>query len=119
MTVRYLGARPNRSVSLSGKVTAAAADGKSFTLETTPGRGAAAKTVAVKLTERTRVTYTGVGPGGAKPTAGYRASLLLEDGSQDTAAQVRFSGAADPGRAFGVGGIGAGGGGGLPPDGPE
>jgi RNA polymerase sigma factor (sigma-70 family) len=122
VTVRYLGSRPNRAASLSGKVTAAAADGKSFTLETTPARGAAAKTVTVKLTEKTRVTYSGVGPGGAKPTAGYRASLLLEDGSPDTAAQVRFSGAADTWRGFGPGGLGGGGvggGGGLPPDDPE
>jgi hypothetical protein len=129
VTVRYIGARPTRTASLFGKVTAAAAGGKSFTLETTPRRGAAAKSVEVKLTEKTRVTYSGVGTGGAKPTVGYRATLLLEDGAPDTAAQVRFTGAADPWRGFapggagggviGGGGTGAGGAGGPPPDDPE
>jgi hypothetical protein len=129
VTVRYIGARPTRPASLLGKVTAVAAGGKSFTLETTPRRGAAAKSVAVKLTEKTRVTYSGVATGGAQPIVGYRASLLLEDGSPDTAAQVRFTGAAESWRGFppgglgggGIGGLGAGAGGagGFPPDDPE
>jgi hypothetical protein len=108
-------------VSLNGKVTAVAADGKSFTLETARTRGAAPRSVQVKLTERTRVGYQGVGPGGARPTVGYRATLLLEDGSPDTAGQVHFAGDAAPLPAFGAGGGGVGGGGlgGPPPDDPD
>ncbi len=123
VTVRYLGARP-RPVSLSGKVTAVAADGQSFTLEAARPRGEGPRSVQVKLTEKASVSYHGVGPGGARPTVGYRASLLMEDGSPDTAAQVRFMGDAAPwpGVGAGGGGLGGGGAGGLggpPLDDPE
>ncbi|HZY88476.1 MAG TPA: hypothetical protein VFE78_26880, partial [Gemmataceae bacterium] len=120
VTVRYIAAQPSRAVSLNGKVTAVAADCKSFTLETARTRGAAPRSVQVKLTEKTRVSYLGVGPGGAKPTVGYWVALQLEEGSPDTSAQVRFAGDG-PVIGFGVGaggagGLGGGGLGGPPPD---
>jgi hypothetical protein len=110
VTAWFIGAPANRGAALSGKVKAVAAGGKSFTLEVPPRRGAPAKAVEVKLTEKTRVGYQGVGPGGAKPTPGYTASVRLEDGNEDTAAQVQFLGPDASRLRMGAGGGGIGGG---------
>lgn len=93
--INFMGTAREREIpTVAGKVLAVAADGKSLTIETPPPRdvrGGAAKKVEVKLTDKTNLLYNGVGPGGAKPTVGYLASAVLEDGSMDTAVQVYLS----------------------------
>lgn len=72
-----------------GQVASVGADGKSFTLEMRPQeRGGEPKKVNVAITERTQVTYNGVGPDGAKLTEGYLAEVWLQDGSTDTAENI-------------------------------
>jgi RNA polymerase sigma factor (sigma-70 family) len=75
---------------LRGRVVGVAPGGKGFTVELPPAeRGAEGKRVEVKITDRTRVVYMGVGPDGARLTEGYAAQVWLEDGSAAT--QVMLS----------------------------
>jgi hypothetical protein len=79
------GQKPDHSgrvVSVSGKV---------LTVERTPAKGEEAAKTEIKLTDATRESYNGVPPDGAKPVAGYVVQVWLAEGSQDTAARVRFS----------------------------
>jgi hypothetical protein len=46
----------------------------------------------VKIGEKTTVTYHGVGPNGAEPTASYGAAVRFEEGSKEVAAGVTFTG---------------------------
>jgi hypothetical protein len=86
------GTPPDRS----GKVVAIAKDGKGLTLELPPAeRGAEATRLEIKLTDKTRALFHGIGPGGAMPAEGYTALVWLEKGSKDTAAQVVFRGGAE------------------------
>ena len=76
---------------LSGKAVGVSKDGKTITLEMPPQeRGGEAKRTDVKITDKTEITYNGVGLNGAKPTEGYLAHAWLESGSTDTAAKVSF-----------------------------
>jgi RNA polymerase sigma factor (sigma-70 family) len=76
---------------VAGQVVGVAKDGKGFTVEL-PGQGREApKRVDIKITDKTRVAYEGVGPDGAKPTEGYAAQVRLVDESKDTAALILFA----------------------------
>ncbi len=78
-----------RYKTLVGKVVGVAKDGRGVTLELRPqARGEEAPRTEVKFTDKTRVVYQGVAPGGAQPTEGYFAQVELQDGSNDTAAAV-------------------------------
>src|SRR5262249_41377210 len=80
-----------RGTTVEGKVVAVSKDGKTVTLEQRPtARGEDAPKIDVKITDKTRVAYNGVGPDGARPTEGYYAQVRLEEGSKDKAAQVMF-----------------------------
>src|SRR5262249_40805629 len=101
--VALQGVVKERYQTLRGRVAAVAADGRGLTLELPPARdargdggrrGAEPRKVDVKFTDKTNVIYHGVGPGGARPTEGYSAGVILEDGSPDTAAQVYLFGPA-------------------------
>ncbi len=77
---------------LRAKVFHVSEDDRTLTLETPgPGRGDPPQMVDVKLTDKTSVVYEGVGPDGARLTAGYVAEVTLVEGSKDTAAQVVLS----------------------------
>lgn len=90
--------RPERPApALVGKVVEVAKDGKSFAVETPPTeRGGAPGKTTVKFAEKAAVTYQGVGPDGAKPTADYQVMVWFEKDSKDTAATVQFTGLAIP-----------------------
>lgn len=77
-----------------GQVVNVAADGKTFTLEMTLGRGpdAEKKRLECKLTDQTQVRYHYVPKDAAKPTAGYGAEVWLDDSSRENrAARVEFT----------------------------
>ncbi len=77
----------------SGRVVAVAKDAKSITIETpSPNRGEAPVKQEVKLTDKTKLTFSGVGTGGAKIAEGLAAQVWLADGTKDTAASVSFLG---------------------------
>jgi hypothetical protein len=65
--------------------------GKVLTVETMPAKGEEAGKTEIKFTDATRESYHGVPADGAKPVAGYLVQVWLAEGSQDTAARVRFS----------------------------
>jgi RNA polymerase sigma factor (sigma-70 family) len=76
---------------VAGQVVGVGKDGKGFTLEL-PARGRELpERVDIKITDKTRVAYHGVGPDGAKPAEGYAAQVRLVDESKDTAAVVLFA----------------------------
>ena len=74
---------------VSGRVTAVAADGKALTLEVYR-KGQPPASTEVRLTERTRLQYTGVDKDGQKPTVGYLARVWLKEGAADTATEIQF-----------------------------
>ncbi len=87
---------------VSGKVTNLSKDGTTLTLEI--GRGESGKTVEVKLTVGTVLTYSGVVQGGTRPTVGYTADVWLERASKTDAAAINFRAggrAAESGRGTG------------------
>jgi RNA polymerase sigma factor (sigma-70 family) len=88
--VALFGTVKERDQLLTGRVTGFSKDGKTFTLEQPGRRGDDTPTLDVKFTEKTKVTYNGVGTGEAKLTEGYYAQVRLKDGSKDTAAAVVF-----------------------------
>jgi hypothetical protein len=93
------GGRPeaggDKKVPLAGKVIDVAKDGKGFTLEIS-GRDEEAKKLFIKMNDKTSIIYVGVGPNGAKPTEGYRATVKLAENSTDLAAGVTFHGPEGP-----------------------
>lgn len=95
--VLFIGATPERWTMVTGKVIAVAKDGKSFSVEGVTKRGEEPKRVEVKLTDKTQLSFFGVGPGEAKITEGMVAQVRLLDGSTDTAGQVIFSKAGERG----------------------
>jgi len=84
-------ARPN----LMGKIEEVAKDGKSITL-VVPGknRGEGAEKITIKLADKCKLLFRGVGPGGAKLSAGQAAQVWLVDGSKDTAETIHAGGSA-------------------------
>jgi hypothetical protein len=92
---------------LNAKVVASANDGKAITLEIPPQkRGEEARRADIRFTDKTDVSYFGVGVNSAKPTEGYRAEVWLRTGSVDTADKVRFTAVDNSrqGRSFLTGG---------------
>jgi RNA polymerase sigma factor (sigma-70 family) len=97
--VALSGVVPERWATLRGKVVGVSRDGATFTLEQPPAvRGGKPRQVEVKLTGQTRISYSNIGPDGAKPTAGYSAVVRLLDGSKTTAAWATFERRGDRGR---------------------
>jgi hypothetical protein len=94
----FLGRVKERDTVVAGKVVVVSKDGKSITLQLPPPGRSEEVLLVVKITDRTRIGYTGVGPGEAKPTEGYRAHVLLKEGTKDTAAGVMFGKAGRDGR---------------------
>lgn len=79
--------------SLTGKIVALAADAKSFTIATPPAnRGDEPGKQEVKLNDKTKLTFFGVGPDGAKLSEGLTAQVWLAEGSKETAATVNLQG---------------------------
>jgi ferric-dicitrate binding protein FerR (iron transport regulator) len=78
-----------KEAQVNGRVIKVAADGKLLTLEIY-GKGERPTQAEVKLTDRSRLMYTGIDKEGAKPTVGYAAQVWLKEGTKDTAAEVRF-----------------------------
>ena len=79
---------------LTGPVVAVSKDGRVVTVETAPPNprtGDEAKRSDIRLTDKTEVTYSGVGLNGAAPSVGYHAEVSLQQGSADTAARVHFT----------------------------
>jgi RNA polymerase sigma factor (sigma-70 family) len=90
--VAFTAPAPERWKMLTGKVVAVGKDGSSFTLEQPATvRGEEPTRTEIKLSTKTRISYFGVGPDGAKVTEGLIAHVALLDGSKDTGAQVTFS----------------------------
>jgi RNA polymerase sigma factor (sigma-70 family) len=88
-----------KATEFAGRVSAVAKDGKSITVAVPPPppaeRGAPPqepKMVAVKLGDKTVVTYQNVGPDGARPTEGYMVRVRPADNANDAAASVTFQG---------------------------
>jgi hypothetical protein len=83
---------------LSGKVMAAADDGKSFTLLIPPMKSKAGEEVAggkevkVALSDTSRIIFVNVAPNQAKIINGYAARVILAEGSKDNVATVIFTG---------------------------
>jgi RNA polymerase sigma factor (sigma-70 family) len=107
-----LPARRNRGPDVSGKLLSA--DDRTLTIEQpVASPGGEPKKVVLKLGAKSSFVYHNVGPGGAKPTEGQQAQVWLEDGSEDTAAEVALSGvvperwATLSGKVVGVSGDGA------------
>src|SRR5262249_29505857 len=76
---------------IAGQLVDPPGDGQRLLVEVSAkNKGDEAGRLAVKITDQTHITYNGVGPDGAKPTAGYHAQVWLADGSKDTAAEVRL-----------------------------
>ncbi len=85
------GTVPERWTTVTGKVVAVGKDAKSVTLEQPPTvRGEDGKRVEVKLTEKTKFAFFGVGLGEAKIAEGMMGQLRLLDGSTDTASHATF-----------------------------
>jgi RNA polymerase sigma factor (sigma-70 family) len=78
---------------VSGKVTEVAKDGKGITIELPAEvRGEEPKKVEFKFDDKTALSFSGVGPDGAKPTVGQIAHVRLEKGEKDPPASVAFMG---------------------------
>jgi RNA polymerase sigma factor (sigma-70 family) len=90
------GRRPESgAAAITGKVMAVAADGKSFTIATPPAnRGDEPGKLEIKLNDKSKLTFSNIGPGAAKIAEGLSARVVLADGSRDTAASATFVGAA-------------------------
>lgn len=78
----------SKAASLNGIVREVSADGSKITVEMYRKNDAPVQ-CTVSLTERTRVSYAGVEPGGEKPTVGYVALVWLADGG-DEATEIRL-----------------------------
>jgi hypothetical protein len=90
--VALAGNVPERWTTVSGKVVGVSADGTTITLEhPSNARGEEPKRIEIKITVQTRLSFSNVGPDGAKPTEGYTAQIRLLDGSKDTATQATFT----------------------------
>jgi RNA polymerase sigma factor (sigma-70 family) len=78
---------------LSFPVVAVDGGGKGITLEKSGKRES--EKVAIKFTEKTRVSFANVTRNGAKPTVGHVARVWLDDTARDTAKAVKFIGNAE------------------------
>ncbi len=74
----------------TGTIVSVSSDGKVLIVETPAAKGEEPARTEIKLTDATRESYHGVAADGAKPTEGYGVQVWLAEGSQETAARVRF-----------------------------
>jgi RNA polymerase sigma factor (sigma-70 family) len=99
--VIFVGTVPERWATVSGKVADVLETdmaGMMIVIEQPlAARGEEPKRTKIKLTDKTRVVFFGVGPGEAKPAVGMDVVVRLLDGSTDTAAQATFGKAAERG----------------------
>jgi RNA polymerase sigma factor (sigma-70 family) len=90
--VAVFAAPKQRWASLEGRVVGVSKDGKSFTLQGRPmARDEEPTKIDVKISDKTHVSYFGIGTGEAKLTEGYFVRVLLVDGSKDVAMSVMFT----------------------------
>jgi RNA polymerase sigma factor (sigma-70 family) len=76
---------------LSSRQFTLSQDGKVITMELPPQeRGGEGSKVDIKIDDKTRLLYHNVAPGGDQPSEGYIATVLLAEGSKDTAAAISF-----------------------------
>jgi RNA polymerase sigma factor (sigma-70 family) len=91
--VTFHGAQHFRTPDVGGKVISIGKDGKSITLEAgARGRGEEGKTLEIKLTDKTLLSFSQVGKDGAKLAEGQMARIWLADNSKDTADTAHFAG---------------------------
>jgi hypothetical protein len=88
-----------RRADVMGRVTSVSPDGKTLTLSAPPrpgpdgqppARDARGEQVTVNVTDRTQMSFFGIGEGEARPAPGLMAMVWLDEGSRDQAARVRF-----------------------------
>jgi len=90
--VVFAGSAKPREQTIAGPVVATSKDGKTITLEQPPRqRGDDPSKVEIKLTDKTKLAFSGVAPGEAKVAEGLVAMVYLESGSKDTASAVMFA----------------------------
>src|SRR5262249_34053732 len=74
---------------LIGKIVGVAKDGKSITIQTPPvNRDEEPGKRQIKLTDKTELKFFGVGPGGARLSAGMMAHLWTVAAGKDVAAKI-------------------------------
>jgi hypothetical protein len=84
-------AKPEKQPDVSGVIAAVSDDFQTLTLDLPPQiKGDPPTSGEIKLTDKTKLTYFGVGSNGETPTVGYSALVWLVKGSEDTAAGVRL-----------------------------
>src|SRR5581483_10084121 len=78
---------------VTGTIKSVSDDGKTLTVETPgPKKKSPATSTDVKITDTTKVEYTGIdGKDDQKLAAGYAVTVQLADGSKDTASSVKVS----------------------------
>jgi RNA polymerase sigma factor (sigma-70 family) len=87
------GRAPEKPPQFTGRVAGVAGDGKSFTVEVPAAtRGEAPQKVDIKLTDKSQVVYSNVGPDGAKPTEGYQVRVWTGEGAKDVAVEAVLMG---------------------------
>jgi RNA polymerase sigma factor (sigma-70 family) len=90
--VSFTGTVRERDALTIGKVVGISKDGKTITIEFAERgreRDADPKRIDVTISDKTRVSYNGVGPDGAKPTEGYVAHVYHAEGAK-AAAGIEF-----------------------------
>lgn len=75
-----------------GVVKSVKEKGKLLTITLKKGKNTDEQTVELKLTDKTQLLFSGVGPGGAEVKEGYAVTAWFEEKSKDTAARANFSG---------------------------
>ncbi len=90
--VSLTGLAPERWTVISGKVISVSKDGATIIVEQPfPNRGGTPPRTEIKLIDRTKTVYFGIGPGEARPAVGLEVRARLLDGSKDTASLATFS----------------------------
>jgi RNA polymerase sigma factor (sigma-70 family) len=85
---------------LSGTVVRVDRDGNTLDLDVRSKAEGEAPRKAIKITDRTLLTFSNVGPNEAGLTEGYRADVWLEKDSKDLAARVHLNGNRNPKNMF-------------------
>src|SRR5262249_50724174 len=84
-----------RTPDVAGRVAAISADGKTLTLEA-GGRGEEPKKPEIKLTDKTRIEFSGILKDAIKTLkVGDQAAVSFAEGSRDTAASIQVQRPAD------------------------
>jgi RNA polymerase sigma factor (sigma-70 family) len=94
-TVQFMGTQNFRAGDIAGKVTAVAKDGKGITVEESvqgKGPGENPKTIEIKFTDKTRISYSLITRGGAKLVEGLNVEVWLVHDSKDVAGRVHLYG---------------------------